>query len=129
VVSVVTVLELKQAAGKTRERIEDAAEHHIEHRENQDVEREPDNGERIQILPRLGDLVRRLADDDYRVHVVGGDQSHRAADQLQANQGREPARRLRRARAGALGRRRQQHRELAHDVHEQDADVAQMLEL
>ena len=126
---VMAVLELQHAAGETAKRIEDAAEHHIEHAEDEDIEREPNQGERGEILPGFGDLVGRLADDDHGVGVFGGDHAHGAADQLRTNQRREPARRLR-SKVGArrIGLRRD-HGELSHRVHEQDADVAQMLEL
>ena len=80
-------------------------------------------------MPGLGDLVRRLADDDDRRRMIDGDDPHGAADKLRPHESREPGRRLALLGAGDLGRLRGYDRELADRVHEHDADVAEMLEL
>ena len=54
---VLAVLELKQAAAEVRQRIQDAAENKIEDGRESGVERDPDKGERGDVLPDLGDLV------------------------------------------------------------------------
>ena len=51
---------------RERERIEHAAEHDIKNGEDERVEREPDDGERGEVVPGLGDLIGRLADDHDR---------------------------------------------------------------
>ncbi len=111
-----------------RQRIEQTAEHDIEDGKDQRVEHEPDDGERGEIVPSLGDLVGRLADDDDRIGVFERDHPHRAADKLRPNQRREPARHIILVgRIGGLPRR--QDGELAARVHEHDAHVAKMFEL
>ncbi len=123
---IMAILEFQHAAREIGERIEQAAEHDIEHAENDGIEHEPDDGKRIEILPGLGDLVGRLADDHDWVRVLRGDHAHGTANELRPNQGREPARRLRRFVVAGL---RRNDAELAHLIHEQDPDVAQMLQL
>lgn len=122
---VMAILQPRHAAGQTLQRIEHAAEHDIEHHENERVEGEPDDGERIEVLPGFGDFVGWLADDDHRVDAFGGYHPHRAPYELRAHKRGEPVRGMR---LGALIRRRHDG-ELARGVHEHDADVAKMLEL
>ncbi len=98
---VVTVLQIEHAPREMRERVEHAAEHDIEDGEDQRVEREPHDGERGEVVPGLGDLVGRLADDDHRVGMLERDHPHRAADQLRPHQGGEPARHVARV-GGAI---------------------------
>ena len=89
---VMTVLEAEHALGEMGERIEHAAEHDIKDGEDERVEREPNDGERGEIVPGLGDLIGRLADDDDRVRMLDGNHPHRAADELWPDQAGEPGR-------------------------------------
>ena len=79
-------------------------------------------------MPRLGDLIGRLADDDHRVGMLERHHPHRAADQLWPDQGGKPAGHVVPPRRGVVPLRRH-HGELAARVHEHDAHMAQMLEL
>ena len=86
---VVTVFEAEHALRQMRERIEHAAEHDIKHGEDERIENEPDERKRGKIVPGLGDLVGRLADNDDRVHMRKRNDPDRAAGQLRAHQGRQ----------------------------------------
>jgi hypothetical protein len=74
-------------------------------------------------VPGLGYLVGRFADNDDRVHMRKRNDPDSTACELRAHQGRKPARHV------VLLRLRRQHRELAHRVHEHDADMPQILEV
>ena len=115
---------------RERERVEHAAEDDIENGEDDRVEREPNDGERGEVVPGLGDLIGRLADDHHRARALGGNHPHRTADELWPDQAREPARHIGLdTGALALRRLRRHECELADLVHEHDADMAEMLEL
>ena len=125
---VMAVLQIEHAAREVRERIKDAAKHHIERGENDGLEPEPHERERRKVPPRLGDLIGRLADDDHGVRPLDANDSDGAAYELRAHQSREPARGSWREGdiAVTLGRH---NGELPHRVHDQDAHMAKMLQL
>ena len=89
-----TLLEVEHALGERGERVEHAAEDDIENGEDDRVEREPNDGERGEVVPGLGDLIGRLADDHHRARALGGNHPHRTADELWPDQAREPGRHI-----------------------------------
>ena len=60
---VVSILELDHAAGKIAQWIEHASEDEEENAEDQRIDGEPDERQRVCVMPRLGDLVAGLAGD------------------------------------------------------------------
>ena len=93
---VVAVLEAFEALAQGSERIEHAAEHEVENPDHDEARRAGNGGERHGVLPDLGDLVARLADD---LHRADGAAVHRHGNVVgldrRPDQRREPARRRR----------------------------------
>ena len=84
------VLQAQHAFGEVGERIEHAAEHPIEDAEGQRIEHEPYKRERGEIMPGLGDLIGRFADDNDGIGVIDGDDPHSATDELRPHEPGKP---------------------------------------
>ena len=128
----VSVLEFLHAAGKTDQRIEQAAEDDVQKRQHHRRDAEPDDRAARDLFPHLAQLIARLADDDNAAAALLAEHdAHLARTDPRADEVGEPLRRAigmhEDVALGALVGR--DLNEFAMRVADEDARVAHILQL